>query len=151
MLDTMSVRDIVIDGIKPAADVSETEHHGYRELCKQALLVLIQSLSKPIVKKIANLRSPHQIWTFLKQTYYMDPALSFVHQVAALCLLPLQLEKGMAVMEFMDKYDEQWDRVHQMTGPNQYRQVFRQFLEEALQKRLPDLCPQPAAPHARTL
>jgi len=50
MLDTMSVRDITIDGIKPAVDVSEMEHDGCRELCKQALL-LIQSLSKPIVDK----------------------------------------------------------------------------------------------------
>ena len=51
---TMSVRDIVIAGIKPAADVSETQHHAYREL---ALLVLIQFLSKPIVKQIAKLQS----------------------------------------------------------------------------------------------
>jgi len=63
----MSVREIVIDGIEPALDVSETDHHGYRELCKQALLILIQPLRKPIVKKIANLRSSHQIWSSLNR------------------------------------------------------------------------------------
>jgi len=36
----MSVQDIIIDGIKPAEDVSKTDHHGYQELCKQALLAL---------------------------------------------------------------------------------------------------------------
>jgi len=67
----------------------------------------------------------------LKETYYQDNAFSFVHQVADLCLLSTQLEKDKSVVDFMEKFDDQWTRVYQMTaGPEPYRKKFRAFLEE---------------------
>jgi len=100
------------------------------------MLVLIQVISKPILKKISKLSTPHEIWNSLKETYYRDNAFSFVYQVADLCLLSTQLEKDKSVVEFMEKFDDQWTRVYQMTtGPDPYRQKFRAFLEEDYAKR----------------
>jgi len=74
--------------------------------------------------------------TYLKETYYRDTAFSFVHQVAGLCLLSTKIEKGKPVSEFMNKFDDQWNRVYKMAaGFDPYCQKFRAFLEEDYAKR----------------
>jgi len=124
VFDAMGVYDIVIEGSEPdtCASSSSPEHARYQALSKHALLILIQVISKSILKKVSKYRSPHGIWKYLKETYYRDTAFSFVHQVAGLCLLSSKCEKGKPVSEFMDKFDDQWNRVYEMTtGPDPYR------------------------------
>ena len=146
----MGVYDIVVNGVHPAPDATDEEHEAFKALSNHAMLVLIQVISKPILKKISKLSTPHEIWKALKETFYRDNASSFVHQVADLCLLSTQLEKDKSVVAFMEKFDDQWTRVYQMTaGPDPYRQKFRAFLDEdyakrdfllaALSKRYPNL------------
>lgn len=84
---TINILDIVVDGAEPAPDASAEEHEGFLTLSKHALLILIQVISKPILKKVSKYRSLHAIWKYLKETYFRDTAFSFVHQVAGLCLL----------------------------------------------------------------
>ncbi|KAF8456972.1 hypothetical protein BGX38DRAFT_1266191 [Terfezia claveryi] len=52
VFDAMNVLDIVVNGIQspPGAPVSELD--GYQTLSKQVLLVLIQVITKPILKKV---------------------------------------------------------------------------------------------------
>ena len=46
------------------------------------------------------------------------------------------MEKDKPISEFMDKFDDQWNRVYEMTsGPDRYRQKFRSFVEEDYAKR----------------
>lgn len=59
-----------------------------------------------------------------------------IHQIAGLCLLFTQLEKGKSVSEFMDKFEDQWVRLYeQSAGTEVYRQKFRALLEEDFAKR----------------
>jgi len=137
VFDAMRVYDIVIEGSElDISASSSSEHARYQALSKHALLILIQVISKSILKKVSKYRSPHRIWKYLKETYYRDTAFSFVHQVAGLCLLSSKCEKGKPVSEFMDKFDDQWNRVYEMTtGPDPYCQKLRAFLEEDFAKR----------------
>ena len=63
VLRGMGVMDIVLDPTvaKSDADAAAME--------QSALLVLIQVLSKPILKVVAKLHHPHSIWTYLRQTH----------------------------------------------------------------------------------
>jgi len=132
----MGVYDIVVNGVHPAPGATDEEHEAFKALSNHAMLVLIQVISKPILKKISMLSTPHEIWKALKETFSRDNAFSFVHQVADLCLLSTQLEKDKSVVDFMEKFDDQWTRVYQMTaGTDPYRQKFRAFLEEDYAKR----------------
>ena len=72
VLREMGVMDIVLDPTtaKSVADAAAIE--------QSALLVLIQVLSKPILKVVAKLDHPCSICTYLCQTYYRDSAFSFV-------------------------------------------------------------------------
>lgn len=134
VFNAMNVLDIVVDGAKPPSDASAAEHEGYHTLSRHALLILIQVISKPILKKVSKYRSPHAIWKYLKETYYWDSDL--IHQIAGLCLLFTQLEKGKSVSEFMDKFEDQWVRLYeQSAGTEVYRQKFRALLEEDFAKR----------------
>jgi len=136
VFDAMGVYDIVVEGLVPDSCTSSSEHARYQALSKHALLILIQVISKSILKKVSKYRSPHGIWKYLKETYYRDTAFSFVHQVAGLCLLSTKFEKGKPVSEFMDKFGDQWNRVYEMTAsPDPYCQKLQAFLEEDFAKR----------------
>ena len=86
VFDAMSVYDIVVNGSATSPTASSAETEGFNALSKHALLILIQVISKPILKKVSKYRSPHGIWKYLKETFYRNTAFSFVHQVAGLCL-----------------------------------------------------------------
>jgi len=72
VLREMDVMDIVLDptAAKSVADTATMK--------QSALLVLIQVLSKPILKVVAKLQHPHSIWTYLRKIYYRDSTFSFV-------------------------------------------------------------------------
>ena len=136
VFDAMSVYDIVVNGEEPPPNASPSELEGYNALMKHAQLVFIQVISKPILKKVSKFRSPHLIWKYLKETYYRDTAFSFVHQLADLLLLTTRREKNKPITEFMDKFDDQWNRVYNVTaGSERYLLKLRDFLEEDYSKR----------------
>jgi len=134
----MGVYDIVVNGVHPVPDATIEEHEAYEAVSNHAMLVLIQVISKPILKKISKLSAPHEIWEYLRdllsrQRLFICPS---SHRAIDLCLLSTQLEKDKSVVDFMERFDDQWTRVYQMTaGPDPYRQKFRAFLDEDYVKR----------------
>ena len=116
VFDATSVYEIVINGLQPSTKASPSDVEGFQALSKHAMLILIQVISKPILKKVSKFRSPHEIWNYLKETYYRDTPFSFVHQIAGLCLLATKYEKGKPVSEFLDRFDDQWNNVLVMSA-----------------------------------
>jgi len=57
----IGVNDIVVDGVHPALDTTIEQQEGYEALSNHALLVLLQIISKPILKKILKLSAPHEM------------------------------------------------------------------------------------------
>jgi len=105
----MRVYDIVVEGVRPVSYATEEECESYEALSDQALLILIQVLSNPILQKVSKYTNPHEIWRYLKQTFYRDNTFSFIYQVASLCRLCTELDqdKTKSVTEFMYRFDDQ--------------------------------------------
>jgi len=83
----MGVYNIIINGVQPVLNATDKELEAHEALANHAMLVLIQVISKPILKKISKLTTLHEIWKALRETYYCDNLFSFVYQVADLCSL----------------------------------------------------------------
>jgi len=132
VLRGMGVMDIVLDPTvaKSVADTAAME--------QSALLVLIQVLSKPILKVVAKLHHPHSIWTYLRQTYYRDSAFSFVSQINTLFGLSGVLDSSRPLSEFIELFESEWQRLYALTAsndPKTYRASLRTFLDFDSAKR----------------
>jgi len=57
----MGTSSIVINGLAPAENASTKEKDAYLTLSQSALLIMIQVVSKPILKKVSKYNSPHVI------------------------------------------------------------------------------------------
>jgi len=71
---------IIINRLAPAENASTKEKDDYLTLSQSALLIMIQVLSKPIIKKVSKYETPHAIWIYLHNTYYADNILSYIQQ-----------------------------------------------------------------------
>jgi transposase InsO family protein len=141
VLDAMQLSEIVIEGKDLPDSADEDEKPVLKTLRSQALLVLIQLLSKPIMKIVAKKRDPHAIWKYLRETYRRDTAFSFVQQIMTFTSLPSSYDPSepRAISEFIDRCETEWARLQSLTdGSNDsdtYRTKFREFLEEDKAKR----------------
>jgi ribosomal protein L37AE/L43A len=141
VLDAMQLSEIVIEGKDLADDADEDDKALLKTLRSQALLVLIQLLSKPIIKIVAKKRDPHAIWKYLRATYRHDTAFSFVQQIMTFTSLPSAYDPSepQAIGQFIDRFETEWARLQSLTyGSNDsdtYRVKFREFLEEDKAKR----------------
>jgi hypothetical protein len=141
VLDAMQLSEIVIEGKDLTDGADDDEKAVLKTLRSQALLVLIQLLSKPIMKIVAKKRDPHAIWKYLRETYRRDTAFSFVQQIMNFTSLPSSYDPSdpQAISEFIDRFETEWARLQSLTdGSNDsdtYRTKFREFLEEDKAKR----------------
>jgi len=133
----MGTYSIVIDGAQLAAYALNSEKEAYNTMSQSTFLVLIQVLSKPILKKVTKYRTPHEIWCYLKQTYHVDSAFSFIHQMYAVCNMSQTFSTTQFINEFVDKFETEWERLHQLTGSagSPHRRSLRQFLDYDESKR----------------
>ena len=101
-----------------------------------ALYLLTQVVSKPIMRKISRMTNPHQIWGYLKTTYYRDSGFNFVGQISALFSLSEKLD--MTIEAFLDQYEQQYDRLRNLVAASkfpEYNVHFREFLDSDRAKR----------------
>jgi len=76
----MGTSSIVINGFAAAENASTKEKDVYLTLSQSALLILMQVVSKPILKKVSKYETPHAIWKCLHDIYYVDNAFSYIQQ-----------------------------------------------------------------------
>ena len=74
----MGTSAIVIDGIEPADNTSMKQEEAFTTLSQSALLILMQVLYKPILKKVSKYETPGGIWTYLHNAYYVANAFSYM-------------------------------------------------------------------------
>jgi hypothetical protein len=139
VLDAMQLSEIVIEGSTLPDDASATEKAVAKARKSQALLLLIQVLSKPIIKLVAKKRDPHLIWAYLKESYHRDTAFSFVQQIMNFTSLPSTYDPSEPLGTFIDKFETEWARLQSLTTgsttSDTYRTKFREFLEDDKAKR----------------
>jgi len=101
----MGTQSIVIEGAQPSQYALSAEREAYTTMSQSAFLVLIQVLSKLILKKVAKYQTPHEIWSYLKQTYHVDNAFSFIHQMHALFGLSQTFNTTESISDFLDRFE----------------------------------------------
>jgi len=74
----MGTSSIVINGLAPTENASTKEKGAYLTLFQSALLIMMQVMSKPILKKVSKYETPYTIWTYLHDTYYVDNTFSYI-------------------------------------------------------------------------
>ncbi|CCX04219.1 Similar to hypothetical protein VITISV_009642 [Vitis vinifera]; acc. no. CAN75537 [Pyronema omphalodes CBS 100304] len=139
IFDAMQVSELVIDGATPAEDADDDEYEVFKALKAQCLLVLIQVLSKPIIKVVAKKCDPHAIWVYLENTYHCNTAFSFVQAIMSFTCLASSYDRSKPIMEYLDRFETEWNCLYNLTtgakSTNTYRKKFRLFLEEDKAKR----------------
>ena len=91
----------------------------------------MQVLSKPILKKVSKYETPHSIWTYLHNAYYVNNAFSYIQQWNNFTTIAANFDPTRPIHEFIDLFETEWERLYAQSasGPaNSYRQALRTFL-----------------------
>ena len=107
----MGCEELVVEGSTPDVRANQDEINDYKALRSQALLVLIQSISKPILRVVAKKKDPHAIWKHLKETYHRDTAFSFVYQITNFSVLSTSYDPSKPIKDFIDKFESEWEKL----------------------------------------
>ena len=81
LLSALHLDKVVLEGIKPQNAQDTIVYHNM--VC-DALYLLTQVVSKGIMRKRSRMRDPHDIWNYLRTTYYGDNGFNFVWQLHSL-------------------------------------------------------------------
>ena len=76
-LFAIGAKSLVLTGVTPDNMPSDVADN----LSQQALLIIIQLVTAPILNQIAVLSNPHEIWVFFRENYCSDSCFSFVSQM----------------------------------------------------------------------
>jgi len=100
----MGTSSIVINGLAPAENASTKEKDAYLNLSQSALLIMMQVVSKPILKKVSKYETPHAIWKYLHDTYYMDNVFSYIQQWNKFTTISHNFNPSKPIYECIDSY-----------------------------------------------
>ena len=87
VLFAIDAKSLVLDNVIPAGMTPEVA----RGLKKQALLIIIQLVSEPIMAQISSFTGAHKMWVHLRQNYYAGTCFSFGHQMQVISSLHTSL------------------------------------------------------------
>ena len=74
-------------------------------------LILIQSVEKPILRIITKKNNGHEIWIYLKESYYRDSHFSFTSQILNLALLSYAYNPAKPIKTFIDHFEMKWEKL----------------------------------------
>ena len=125
---------LIISGVQP----DDMTIDRVVNLMQQALIIIIQLVTEPILAQIASLPDDRQMWAYLRENYYSDTYFSFVHQMQV--LFTLQHTTDTPIAEFIRSFESEWSRLYQLasaygSGTSPYRKLMRQALEQHEAKR----------------
>ena len=138
LLSALHLDKVVLDGIKP---VTDEETIVYNNMVCDALYLLTQVVSKPIMRKIARTRDPHEIWTYLRTTYYRDNGFNFVWQLHSLFKIADKFNESsekLTIESFVDEYEQQYDRIQNLVAASKYEEyntTYKTFLDSDRAKK----------------
>ena len=130
IFEAMDCRELIIDGMKPTASATKKAITNYRYLHNQARLILIQSVEKPILRIITKKNNGHEIWTYLKESYYRDSHFSFTSQILNLALLSYAYDPAKPIKTFIDRFEMEWEKLETLakSDTDPYRIAFHTYL-----------------------
>lgn len=88
--------------------------------------------------QIGRHRTAHNIWQYLRKTYYKDTPLSFVHEIHSFNSLSSTLDPSQSISDFIETFETRWMRLHTLTSnarPASFKAIYRMLLENEEAKR----------------
>ena len=138
VLFAIGAKSLVLTGIPPDTMTPDEADN----LMQQALLVIIQLVSEPIMAQIASFTSTHDMWVYLKENYYVDTCFSFVHQMQKIFSIQNSFDPVKPIGDFLRVFEQEWSRLHLLasssgsaSGSTKYRVLMRQVLDQDEAKR----------------
>ena len=127
---------VIMNGAKPRNGDSHAEWDAYNEIVSEAIVILVQVVSKPIMTIIGRIQDPYLIWIHLRTQYYSDTAYSFVHKLDTLFSLSSSYDANKSISEFIETFENEWAALEQLatststasSGASLYRRRFNAFL-----------------------
>ena len=112
----MHATKVVVEGIIPSNRATAAEKAAYNHINEQAILILMQVVSKTILKEIAQHETPYAIWRYLKDTYFVDSPITFIYELQNLTNLMSSLTDSMNLADFIKQFETQWNRLYNLTS-----------------------------------
>ncbi|RPB29273.1 hypothetical protein L211DRAFT_845258 [Terfezia boudieri ATCC MYA-4762] len=138
VFDAIEATQVVVYGYRPPVTATAAEQAKHKHIETESLLLIIQVVSDQIMLQIGRHRSAHNIWQYLRKTYYRDTHLSFVHEIHAFNTLSSTLDSSQSISEFIDTFEIRWMRLHTLTSnarPGSFKAAYRTLLELEEAKR----------------
>ena len=134
IMQCMGCKEIVIDGAVLPDGATADERDGYDFISNQALLMLLQVISKPILKTVVRRirvgkEGPHSIWKYLKDQYAPSLRFAYICQLRTVFGLSSSYDSSRPMFEFFDLYDAEWAKLHTLTGALDEEPSLRPLLE----------------------
>ena len=126
----IGAKSLILDNLVPA-NMSDDRAESLRH---QALLVFIQLVSGPIMGQIAHFTQPHEIWAYLRESYYPESYYSFVHQMDVVFSLKQSLDASKPIATFIHKFEEEWVRLYQLASSGSSKSRYRKLMKEVLEQ-----------------
>jgi hypothetical protein len=81
LLISIDAEDIVLDGLTLPGDATAEEERIFQKPTKNALTILVQTLSTDVLASCPCRFTPHEIWVHLGSLYYQENTFTFHAQL----------------------------------------------------------------------
>jgi hypothetical protein len=134
IFDAMGLYEIGVSGIDPSPLASVEELITFQLEERQEHLVIIQVVSNEIFSKIAKLKTPHDIWIYIRTSYRRESTLFYIFVLRS--FMPIEQRISLAKVspsEFISAFETEWNRIAHLSqssaaGSSPYRKIVEDLL-----------------------
>jgi hypothetical protein len=133
IFEAMSLYEIVISGINLYPLVSAKKLITFQLAQRQGLLVIIQVMSNEIFCEIANLKTLHDMWIYLRTSYRWDLTLSYIFVLRSLMHIEQRISPAKVLpSDFKSAFETEWNRIahllqYSAAGSATYRKIVKEL------------------------
>jgi len=142
VLKSQRAYEVVVEGYVPNDAADEQMKLTYKVTQDNGLAILIQSLTGEILNQLPEDLSAHEIWVFLRDSYFQDAPINFYGQLRKVFTLSPPSSTS-ALTKFLTSFEEEWALLLQLaksttdkaSSSSVYRQQCHAFLANDMAKR----------------
>jgi hypothetical protein len=112
IFEAMGLYEIDVSGIDPSLLVSVEELITFQHAQRQGLLVMIKVVSDEIFSQIAKLKTPHDMWIYLRTSYRCDSTLSYIFALRSFMSIEHRISPAkVSPSEFISAFETELNRI----------------------------------------
>ena len=103
----VGIFEVVMNRAKHMNRDSHEEWDAYNEIVSEAIIILVQVISKTIMTIIGRIQDPHLIWRHLRIQYYYNTAYSFIYKLYIIFSLSSLYDTNKPISEFIETFENE--------------------------------------------